>query len=111
MAWKTFPLTVVRTDMITPTALSLTFERSDGEPFEYKAGQFINVHFDADGQPVHRSYSIATPPDGGVFEIAMSPVKGGLATKLLSGLKVGDVIDASGPYGRFALRDDDPCRY
>ncbi|MDH3589978.1 MAG: FAD-binding oxidoreductase [Gammaproteobacteria bacterium] len=111
MAWNTFPLTVVGVDMITPSVLSLTFERSDGEPFEYKAGQFINIHFEADGQAVHRSYSVATPPDGGAFDIAISPVKDGRATTLLFGLKVGDTIDASGPYGRFILRDDEPCRY
>lgn len=111
MAWKTFDLTVTVVEMITPTALCLTLVRSDGELFDYIAGQFINIHFEADGQEIHRSYSIANPPDSDGIQIAISPVKGGRATELLYGLKVGDKITASGPYGRFVLRDDEPCRY
>ncbi|MBT8135748.1 MAG: ferredoxin--NADP reductase [Gammaproteobacteria bacterium] len=111
MAFKTFPLTVVGVELITPTILALRFEREDGEPFEYTAGQFINIHFEVDEQPVHRSYSIASPPGSGEIEVAISPVKGGRATELLFNLKVGDTINASGPYGRFVLRDDEPCRY
>lgn len=111
MAWKTFDLTVTAVEMITPTALCLTFERSDGKPFEYTAGQFINIHFEVDDQELHRSYSIANPPDQAGIQIAISPVKDGRATKLLFGLRVGDKISASGPYGRFVLRKDEPCRY
>lgn len=111
MAWNTFPLTVVGVNMITPTALSLSFERADGEPFDYVAGQFVNIHFEVDGQEVHRSYSIANPPGEGQIQIAISPVKGGRATEMFFGLKVGDTVNGSGPYGRFTLRDDEPCRY
>ncbi len=111
MAWKTFPLRVTGIEMITPTIVCLSFRRDDGEPFEFIAGQFINIHFEADGQPVHRSYSIANPPGSDDIAVAVSPVKDGRATKLLFGLEVGDVVDASGPYGRFVLRDDEPCRY
>ena len=111
MAWKTFPVAVTGIEMETPSVLVLKFARADGEPLAYKAGQFLNIHFEADGTPVHRSYSIATPPGEEGFEIAVSPVEGGRATRLLFGLKVGDVIDGSGPYGRFVLRDDEPCRY
>ncbi len=111
MAWKTFPIEVTGVEMVTPSVLVLSFAKSDGEPFEYVAGQFINIHFEAEGKLVHRSYSIACPPGRDTFEIAISPVKGGRATRLFFGLKVGDTLDASGPYGRFVMRDDEPCRY
>lgn len=111
MAWKTFAVKVCETRMITPSVLVLTFERVDGEPLDYIAGQFVNIHFEADGLAVHRSYSIANPPGDGRFEIAVSPVEGGRATQLLFGLGPGDTLDVSGPYGRFVLRDDEPCRY
>lgn len=111
MTWNIFPLQLRRRRHITPTVLELAFRRTDGRPLAHDAGQFINVHFEANGEPVHRSYSIATPPGRDVIEIAISPVKGGLATELLFGLKEGDPIQASGPYGRFVLRDDPPCRY
>jgi ferredoxin-NADP reductase len=41
----------------------------------------------------------------------MAPVEGGFATGKLNALAPGDMVEASGPYGRFILRDDPPCRY
>jgi len=111
MAFKTFPMRLLESRNITPSILHLAFTRDDGEAFEYKAGQFINIHFECDGKLIHRSYSIANTPGDDYVEIAMSPVENGRATKLLSGLSVGDVIQVSGPYGRFVLKDDEPTRY
>lgn len=112
MHWKTFPIRLEHSEHITPHILRFTFKCVDSDAFEYKPGQFLNIHFDAHGDPTHRSYSIANPPaaDGNI-EIAVSPIGNGLASGLLLGLNPGDVIDASGPYGRFILRDDEPCRY
>lgn len=112
MALKTFPLVVERSTMITPSVLELAFRRADGDDLAYVAGQFLNIHFEVDDKLTHRSYSIANAPrDGGTLDIAIAPVEGGRATKLLFGLKPGDEIQASGPFGRFILRDDPPCRY
>lgn len=112
MALKTFPLVVERSEMITPSVLELAFRRAGDEALSYVAGQFLNIHFEADGKATHRSYSIASAPrDGGTLDIAIAPVEGGRATKLLFGLEPGDPVQASGPFGRFVLRDDPPCRY
>lgn len=112
MKWKTFPIRLEHSEHITPHIMRFIFQRADNEAFEYKPGQFINIHFEANGAPTHRSYSVANPPaTDGHIEYAISPVENGLATELLFGLNPGDVIDASGPYGRFVLRDDEPCRY
>ncbi len=110
MSWTLFPLTLVRSVSITPTILHLELQCE--EPLEYTPGQFLNIHFENDGKSIHRSYSIANPPNkNGILEIAVSPVEGGRATELLFGLSPGDRIDASGPYGRFVLREDAKCRY
>lgn len=112
MAFNTFPLVVERCTMITPSVLELAFRRADGEDLVYAAGQFLNIHFEVDGKLVHRSYSIASAPrKGGTLDIAIAPVEGGRATQYLFNLKVGDEVQASGPFGRFVLRDDPPCRY
>ncbi len=112
MRWKTFPLKLNWHAQITPGIRHFSFERGDDESFTYEPGQFLNIHFEHDGQPIHRSYSVAnSPPGNGAIEIAVSPVENGRATRLLYGLEPGDVIDASGPYGRFVLRDDPSCRY
>lgn len=112
MAFKTFPLRVEKTEKVTPNILCLGFRREDGEPFSYQPGQFINIHFETDGEPTHRSYSVANAPDaGGLIEIAISPVSGGKATDFLFALRPGDQVQGSGPYGRFVLKEDPPCRY
>lgn len=112
MALKTFPLTVKRRTMITPSVLELALARVDGEDLTYTAGQFLNIHFEVDGKAMHRSYSIASAPRSGTtLDIAIAPVEGGRATAYLFDLQPGDEVLASGPFGRFVLRDDPPCRY
>lgn len=112
MTWNTFPLILEWSSDITPTVRHFAFRRADREPFEYTAGQFINLHWDRDGKRTHRSYSVANPPlESELIEIAMAPITGGFATRKLQSLEAGDMVEASGPYGRFVLRDDPPCRY
>jgi ferredoxin-NADP reductase len=80
------------------------------------AGQFIRLLFEQDGEEVFRSYSVANilhdhSAEIENIELAVSWVKGGLATVGLSSMQIGDVISASAPYGRFCLTDDKWQRY
>ncbi|HZH43026.1 MAG TPA: ferredoxin--NADP reductase [Lysobacter sp.] len=102
--------------MLAPTVGHYAFVREDGQPLDFIPGQFIQVHFQyADGTPTKRSYSLATVHDhalgpGEAVEIAVSYVPGGAATALFEGLKEGDTIQASGPFGRFCLMPGDSNR-
>lgn len=112
MAIETFPVELAWRRNATPHVLQLAFRRSDRAALAYVPGQFLNLHFETAEGTTHRSYSIANPPrPDGLLEIAMSPVEGGLASAALAVLEPGDVIQASGPFGRFVLRDEAPCRY
>ncbi|GAB3028278.1 ferredoxin--NADP reductase [Oleiagrimonas citrea] len=108
-----FPLRLVDSFMLAPTVRHLAFERTDGAPLSFKPGQFLQVHFHYDdGKPTKRSYSVATVGEEGAesvqrIEIAVSYVDGGAATQLLGELEHGQEIEASGPYGRFCLMDED----
>ena len=107
-----FQLKLVDSRMLAPSVRHLAFERADGAPFAFAAGQFIQIHFTyEDGKPTKRSYSVGTPvaASGTVqqLELAVSYVEGGAATKLFNGLEPGGNIEASGPYGRFCLGDGD----
>jgi ferredoxin-NADP reductase len=99
--------------MLAPTARHLVFARDDGQPLDFVPGQFVQVHFHyPDGTPTKRSYSLATIHDhalgaGETVEIAVSYVPGGAATALFEGMREGDRIEASGPYGRFSLMPGD----
>lgn len=107
--------------MLHPSCRHLAFRRSDGEALPFIPGQFIQIHFEHDGDMKRRSYSIATVPSDPAdpnspenfdhIEMAVSYVEGGAATQLLSAMAPGDEVQASGPVGRFVLGDERPKRY
>lgn len=107
--------------MLHPGCRHLAFRRTDGEALPFIPGQFIQIHFEHEGEMKRRSYSIATLPSDPAqpdapehfdnIEMAVSYVEGGAATRLLSGMEPGDEIKASGPVGRFVLGDERPARY
>jgi ferredoxin-NADP reductase len=108
----TFPIRLVGSRMLAPTVRHMAFARADSAPFRFIPGQFIQIHFEHQGATLRRSYSVATLHGDPVnpaaaIEIAVSYVEGGPATQLLSTLREGDTLDASGPYGRFCLQDAD----
>jgi ferredoxin-NADP reductase len=113
---KQFPLKLVSRRMLAPTVGHYVFLRDDGEPLDYIPGQFIQVHFQyADGTATKRSYSLANIHDhalgpGETVEIAVSYVTGGAATALFEGMGDGDLVQASGPFGRFCLNPADTNR-
>jgi len=92
---------------LTPTVRLFSFA-TGAEPLAFEPGQFVMIHFEIDGETWQRSYSIASiAPDGEPLSIAVAPVDGGRATRFLWGLKPGDQVRMSGPYGRFCLRADE----
>jgi ferredoxin-NADP reductase len=96
--------------MLADSVRHLVFQRADDLALPYIPGQFLQIHFEHNGSATKRSYSLANAPmraDTPAFEIAVSYVEGGAATALLSGLTVGQDVQASGPYGRFCLLDSD----
>jgi ferredoxin-NADP reductase len=107
-----FQLRLVDSYMLASAVRHLVFERVDGQALAFNPGQFLQVHFHYDdGSATKRSYSVATVGDGSSpvlrIEIAVSYVEGGAATRLLGELAPGELIDASGPYGRFCLQPAD----
>jgi len=110
-----FELELARSYMLAPEVRHMAFRRRDGKPLAFVPGQFLQIHFEHEGRQLRRSYSIATRPDDPAnpdheIEIAVSYVPGGVATALLSGLREGEAIAASGPYGRFVLHAEDQNR-
>ena len=111
-----FPLKLVSSHMLAPTVRHLAFRRDDDEALDFIPGQFLQVHFTyEDGKATKRSYSVATQRNGepqpdDLIEIAVSYVPGGAATDIFEHLEEGQQIEASGPYGRFCLQEDDSNR-
>ena len=112
MSHVKFNFALQQSRMITPRVLQMTFRRADGRPFSYIPGQFITLHLPHESIELRRSYSVATiPGSGGDVEIAVTQVDGGRATGILFGLQPGQEVSATGPFGRFVLREDPPSRY
>ncbi|HVC28832.1 MAG TPA: FAD-binding oxidoreductase [Gammaproteobacteria bacterium] len=112
MSHDRFTLALQSSHMATPRVLQLNLRREDGAPFSYIPGQFITLHMPFQDMELRRSYSVATIP-GSVDEvqIAVTHVEGGRATKLLYDMTPGAIVEATGPFGRFVMRDDPPGRY
>jgi propane monooxygenase reductase component len=86
------------------------------EPITFQAGQYMDIAIPgADGE--HRSFSMAnTPGDPNELEFMIKLYDGGHFSGLLAaganghGIKVGDELSCTGPYGVFTLRDSSPRR-
>jgi propane monooxygenase reductase subunit len=82
----------------------------DDEPFEFKPGQYVDIHVPGhEGE--HRSFSMANTNPGELeFMIKLYP--GGRFSGLLAdgAIKPGDELQVTGPYGVFTLRSSSPRR-
>jgi len=73
------------------------------------AGQFLMVHLEKDGKPHKKPYSIASSPslanEKNRIELCIKLVEGGFVSNWFFGLKEGDVLHTSLPYGVFTVRE------
>jgi ferredoxin-NADP reductase len=114
MSRTQFPITLVDSQEIAPGVRHLTFVRNDEQPFAFIPGQFINLHFAVGDEMLQRSYSIATVAGQAdhQIELALSHVSNGKASGFLFNMAIGASIEASGPFGRLVLRNEEqPKRY
>lgn len=69
----------------------------------FQAGQYIALYLDIDGIRTGRPYSISSSPNQtGYYDITVRRMKDGLVSNyLMDRVKAGDMIQSSGPDGRF----------
>lgn len=82
--------------------------RIDAPLGEFKAGQFVRVALDVDGEQVARPYSLVNAPHEAGLEIYFDIVPDGLLTKSLAALKKGDVIKVADKPAGFLTIDEVP---
>ncbi|MGV3531293.1 MAG: FAD-binding oxidoreductase [Chthoniobacteraceae bacterium] len=74
-------------------------------PFTFVPGQFLNVAFGIGGARMNRSYSISSSPTHREYlelTIKREP-RGAVSRHIVDLLKVGDLIEAGGPVGKFTF--------
>jgi NAD(P)H-flavin reductase len=90
----------------TPMIRELFIETREPGIFRFKAGQFVMLHVPTDAKPALRAYSIAsTEKNETGFRLIFKSVENGLATKYVWGLKGGETLDLTGPFGRVFFQE------
>ena len=80
----------------------MTLSAPRGVDFSFKPGQYLTFRKDFDGQELRRSYSICAGLDDEIMQVGIKRVDGGaFSTFANEALKVGDVLEAMPPQGRF----------
>jgi len=82
-------------------------------PFpEFKAGQFVRVATEIDGELVGRPYSLVNAPDDELLEVYFNIVPEGPLSPLLAQAKPGDTIKlAENPNGFLTVDEIPECKY
>lgn len=88
-------------------SLALAPDEAARAAFRYAPGQYLTLRSTLDGEEVRRSYSICSGLDDGELRIAIKRVPDGRFSPWAhEGLRVGDVIEAMPPDGRFTVAPD-----
>lgn len=112
MARDKFSIILQEKREIAPMVYHFTFVREDRQPFDFTAGQFVNLFFPMGEDLIQRSYSLANSPEGKpLIELAVSYVSQGKASDYLFNMPLGQSILCNGPFGRLTLREEQPKRY
>jgi ferredoxin-NADP reductase len=91
---------------LSSTVRHFVLEYAPDADTRFVAGQFMMVHLEKDGKPHKKPYSIASSPSlGNRIELCIKLVDGGYVSTWFFGLKKGDVIKTSLPYGVFTVRE------
>ncbi|SFC95704.1 ferredoxin--NADP reductase [Algibacter pectinivorans] len=94
----------------TDKAISISFNLPDNlkEAFTFKAGQYITLKTEIDGNEIRRDYSLCVSPKSGEIKVAIKEVKEGTFSAYANNtLKVGDSIEVAPPKGRFVFEPND----
>ena len=108
---KFYSLKVKEIKKLTLDSVKIVFENKFPTDFAFKAGQYITLRKDINGEEVRRSYSLSSSPSKGI-EIGVKRVNNGLmSTYLTNTLKVGNIIDVMPPTGNFYLLSENDNKH
>ncbi|GAB2726029.1 2Fe-2S iron-sulfur cluster-binding protein [Comamonas sediminis] len=97
--------TVAELRMHTPDIYHLALDLPEDHGLRYVPGQYLNICLPG-GE--HRSFSMATPPQGRRISLQIRKIAGGRFTDgLLATMAVGDTLEVELPHGSFYYRAQD----
>ncbi|MEX3314043.1 2Fe-2S iron-sulfur cluster-binding protein [Sulfitobacter sp. PS-8MA] len=96
------PLLVTDIHHTIRDAVVLTLKPENPDAFAFTQGQYLTFKQDFDGTELRRNYSICAGLDDGELKVGIKRVDGGaFSTYANTELKVGDVLHAMPPQGKF----------
>lgn len=99
-------LQVANIEKETANSVSITFEIPDSlaSEFSYKAGQYITIKHELNGEEIRRAYSIHCAPSSKQLKVGVKMVEGGTFSVYANEtLKKGDILEVMPPEGTFIL--------
>ncbi len=103
MPIQRFESEIFKIENLTPTVKNFYLTTPEG--FEFKAGQFVSLTININGEEVKRAYSIASNPENKHIELCIKKVSGGKATPFIFEMKEGSKVPVLGPTGKFTLEN------
>jgi ring-1,2-phenylacetyl-CoA epoxidase subunit PaaE len=94
----------------TDKAISVSFNVPENlkDTFRFRAGQYITLKTEIDGNEVRRDYSLCVSPKSGTLKVAIKEVKDGTFSAYANNiLKAGDTLEVAPPKGRFIFEPND----
>ena len=94
---------------LTSDAVEITFSIPDNlkQEFAFKAGQYITIKHNIDGEEIRRSYSLCSSTESMDIAIGVKRIENGkMSTFLTKFLEVGDILEVLPPLGNFILEGD-----
>ncbi len=95
---------IVAIDFLSPEIVKLVLKSKNNHKFQFLSGQYAHIEIPSLGEV--RSYSFSSMPDMDTVEFLVRLLPQGVMSDYLrKEAKVGDVINLSGPFGSFYLRN------
>lgn len=90
----------------TPDAATFFLSEVSGKKLNYKAGQFITLVFTHHSEEIRRSFSLSSSPDEDTLAVTVKRIANGEISRfMLTKLKIGDIVSAVEPAGRFTVAE------
>ena len=107
---KFYSLNITEINTLTSDSVEIKFEiPSDiSEKFKFKAGQYITIKHNINGEEIRRSYSLCSDPNTNEIAVGVKRVEGGkMSTFLTKEIKIGDILEVMPPTGNFIFEEGD----
>ena len=111
---NTQSLTVSNLKQETLNSVVVSFEvpPSLKNQYTFKAGQYLTLSSNINGEKIKRSYSICSSPQSQNLQVGVKAIENGVFSNYVNdALREGDSIEVSVPEGRFVLENNTQANY